>query len=312
MEMRRLGSDGPEISVIGYGAWEAGSSSWGTDPGEIQVIEAMESGFDAGMNWVDTAELYGQGRSEEIVGKALRRHDEVLVFSKVAPAGSGLDPAGVRRAAEGSLRRLKRDVLDLYQVHWADSDVDLEKTWDAMARLVEDQLARFVGVSNFGRAEIERCEAIRHVDSLQPQFSLLHRDGIDELLPLCAENGTGVLAYGPLAYGLLTGAITSDTRFGDDDWRSGSMGVGYYQQLFAPEVLGNHLAFVDALQPLAERRKISLAQLALAWVVHQHGVTAAIAGSRSPRHAADNARAGDLSLSADDLGEIDELLAGLG
>lgn len=309
MRERRLGSAGPSISVIGFGAWEAGGGVWGTQRPEDEVVQAMRAGFDAGINWVDTAELYGGGRSEEVVAKAVRGRDDVSVFTKVAPVGSGVDAAGVRRGAEGSLRRLRRDVIDLYQVHWPDEDVALEETWEAMAGLVEDELARFVGLSNFDGSQIERCEAIRHVDSVQPHFSMLHRSGQDDLFPFCRANGSGVICYGPLGFGLLTGAITPDTRFGPDDWRSGRLGIGYYDELFAPGAFERNLEVVAALRPVAQRLGLTLAQLALGWVVHQDGVTGAIAGSRSPRHVVENAAAADVELGPDDLEEIEAALA---
>jgi aryl-alcohol dehydrogenase-like predicted oxidoreductase len=303
-----LGSEGPELSVIGFGAWEAGGSGWGAPRPEQDVLGAMDAAFGAGMTWVDTAELYGGGRSEELVGRAVRGRDDVAVFTKVAPNGSGVDARGVRRGAEGSLRRLRRDVIDLYQVHWPDPRVALEETWEAMAELVEDQLVRHVGVSNFDRHQIERCEAIRHVDAVQPHFSLLHRDGRQELFPFCQANGTGVLCYGALAFGLLTGAVTAETRFGPDDWRSGTQGVGYYDELFVPDALERNLEVVARLRPVADRLGVTLAQLALAWVLHQEGVTGAIAGSRSPGHVAENAAAGDVELAPDDLEEIEAAL----
>jgi aryl-alcohol dehydrogenase-like predicted oxidoreductase len=272
------------------------------------VVSALRVGFEAGVNWIDTAELYGDGRSEEVVGRAVRDRDDVLVFTKVGPPGSGVHRSGVRKGAEGSLRRLRRDVIDLYQVHWYDPSVPVEETWEAMARLVEDELVRHIGVSNFGREQLERCEAIAHVDSLQPELSMLHRQGIDDLLPFCAANGTGVICYGPLAYGLLTGAVTAETRFGPDDWRSGGMGMGYYDELFAPGAFDRNLATVDSLRGVAERLGVSLAQLALAWVLHQPGVTGAIAGSRSPAHVAENAEAGSVRLSEEDLDEIATIL----
>jgi methylglyoxal reductase len=310
VKMRRLGTDGPEISVIGFGAWEAGGMAWGPNPPDEQTIKAMHAGFDNGMNWIDTAEVYGGGRSEELVGEAARDRPNAMVFTKVAPrpAGSGFRPEEVRRAAQNSAKRLGRDVIDLLQLHWRNGSVPIEDTWGAMTSLVEEGLVRHIGVSNFDRELIDRCESIRHVDSLQPQFSMLHQKG-RELFEYCASKGTGVICYGPLAYGLLTGAITKETRFSDDDWRSGKGGMSnYYNALFAPGVKERHLDKVDALKKVAERLGITLAQLALAWVWHQDGVTGAIAGSRSPEHVAENAGAGDVSLNASDLAEIDSVL----
>jgi len=310
MKTKRLGSQGPEISVVGYGTWAAGGDAWGPKVPEDQIIEAIRVGADSGMNWVDTAEIYGGGRSEEIVGRALEGRDDVMVFTKVASkgAGSGYHSAGVRKAAEGSLKRLGRDVIDLYQIHWPSSSVDVEETWTAMAQLVDDGLVRYIGVSNFDRDLIERCEKIRHVDSLQPHFSMLFQRGREDLYPFCESNGTGVIAYGPLAYGLLTGTFDESTTFGDDDWRGGGHGMGYYEQLFAPGLFQDNVKKVERVRPVAERNKISLPQLALAWVFHQRGVTGAIAGSRSPEHVKDNSGAGSITLSDEDLKEIDEIL----
>ena len=177
MQRRKLGSAGPEISVIGFGAWEAGGMAWGPNPPDEQTIAAMTTALDAGIDWIDTAEVYGGGRSEELVGRAVAGRNDVYVFTKVAPkpAGSGFDSAGVRAGAEASLRRLDLEVIDLLQLHWPSEDVEIEETWEAMALLVEDGLVRHIGVSNFDRELIEGCEAICHVDSLQPQFSTVAR-----------------------------------------------------------------------------------------------------------------------------------------
>lgn len=310
MRTRKLGSNGPEISVVGYGAWEAGGMAWGPNPPDQETLAAMGAAFDAGITWVDTAEVYGGGRSEELVAKAVAGRDDVLVFTKVAPrpAGSGFDAQGVRAAAEASLRRLGRDVIDVYQLHWPHPEIAVEETWEAMAGLVDAGLVRWIGVSNFSVELVERCERVRHVDSLQPHFSMLHRDGRDDLFVHCDQAGTGILAYGPLAYGLLTGAFDETTTFSDDDWRSGKHGMGAYDELFAPDRFRRNLAIVDALRPIAERKDVTLAQLALAWVVHQRGVSAAIAGSRSPAHVRDNAGAGDVELDGQDLDDIEEVL----
>lgn len=309
MKMNKLGSQGPEISAVGFGTWEAGGNAWGPEVPDERTIEAIRTGINSGMNWIDTAEVYGGGRSEELVGRAIEGSD-VMVFTKVASkgAGSGYDAAGVRRGAEASLRRLGRDVIDLYQIHWPSSGVPLEETWGAMAQLVDDGLVRYIGVSNFDRKGIEACEKIRHVDSLQPHFSMLHQEGRDDLFAFCESNGTGVIGYGPLAYGLLTGTFTKETTFTEDDWRGGGHGMSYYDQLFAPGKFEANVERAESLQPVAARLGITLPQLALAWVFHQKGVTGAIAGSRSPEHVKDNAGAGSVTLSESDVQEIDSLL----
>jgi aryl-alcohol dehydrogenase-like predicted oxidoreductase len=315
MRRKRLGSEGPEISVVGFGAWEAGGDAWGPNQSDDEAVEAMQAGLDAGITWIDTAEVYGDGRSEELVGRAIEgRRDEVVVATKVAPRpdGTGFRREEVRAACEASLKRLGIDRIDLYQLHWPDDDVPVEETWEAMAGLVEESLVRNIGVSNFDEGLIERCEAIRHVDSLQPHFSMLHLKNGD-LIRWCGDRGIGVVTYGSLAYGLLTGAITMETEFDDQDWRSGGQGQGeYYRRLFAEGKKERSLAAVDGLRPIAERLGISVSQLALAWTFHQPGVTAAIAGSRNPRHVRANAEAGRVDLDQDTLREMEENVIPLG
>jgi aryl-alcohol dehydrogenase-like predicted oxidoreductase len=307
---RGLGRNGPELSVVGFGAWEAGKSSeWGVPPPDEQILEAIATVFDVGIGWIDTAEVYGDGTSEELVARAIAgRRDEVRIATKVAPEpdGTGFRPEQVAAACRGSLERLGVDRIDVYQLHWPDeSGVPLEETWGAMAGLVDEGLVGAIGLSNFDREAIERCLAIRHVDSLQQEFSMLVLHD-RELIRWCGERGVGVLAYGPLAYGLLTGAITMATTFEPGDFRGA--GGGAYRTLFAPEARRRSLAVLDGLRPIAERLGCTVPQLALAWTVHQSGVTAAIAGSRNPRHVADNAGAGDLVLDGSTLDEIEALL----
>jgi aryl-alcohol dehydrogenase-like predicted oxidoreductase len=306
MRTRQLGSRGPEISVIGYGAWEAGGDAWGPNESEAVVVEAIQAGLDAGIDWIDTAEVYGDGVSERLVGKAIQgRRDDVVVATKVAPQpeGSGFRSDNVRKACEGSLERLDTDRIDLYQLHWPDAEgTPLEETWGAMAALQDEGKVGSIGVSNFDREQIERCLAIRHVDSLQPEFSMLNRENA-ELIRWCGEQGVGVVSYGPLAFGLLTGAVTAETRFPPGDWRGQKQSEGPFADL------ARSLEVVDRLRPVAERLGCSLSQLALAWNVHQPGVTAAIAGSRNPAHVRTNAAAGDIVLDETTLAELDAILA---
>src|SRR5439155_17426847 len=229
-----------------------------------------------------------------------------IIASKVAPRpeGSGFGADQVRRACEASLRRLGIDDLDLYQLHWPDaSGVPLEETWEAMAGLADKGLVRAIGVSNFEREQILRCEEIRHVDSLQPEFSMLVLEN-RELISWCGERGIGTVVYGPLAFGLLSGAITTATSFPEGDWRGQET-----EGLFAPGNMEANRRVVEALRPIAERLDVSLAQIALAWTIAQPGVTAAIAGSRNPDHARSNTAAGDLELDEKTLGEIETILS---
>lgn len=294
---------GPELSVIGFGAWEAGGDAWGPNRSESEVIDAVGAGLDAGMNWVDTAEVYGDGVSEMLVGKALAgRRDGIVLATKVAPApeGTGFRPEQVRAACDASLGRLGVDVIDLYQLHWPDrSGVPVEDTWGAIGGLVGAGKVRWVGVSNFDRTLIERCSAIRHVDSLQQEFSLVRPED-RELIRWCGEAGIGVLSYSPLGAGLLTGAFDREDAQRIDDWRAsdGLTSVGHLDRVFA---------LVEGMRPVAERLGVSLPQLALGWNWQQPGVTSAIAGSRDAEHTRSNAAAGDLELDGGTLAELDAL-----
>jgi len=309
MELRKLGRNGPQISVVGYGAWEAGGEGWGGDVPDDQVRDAIRAGIEGGMNWVDTAEAYGDGRSEELVGSVLRDHPDVMVFTKVAPFGTGTKPAEVKRAIRGSLERLGRDHVDLYQVHWPDEEnVPVEDTWGAMAELQDEGLVRCIGVSNFDRDLVERCRAIRHVDSVQNQYSLLHQDDRTDLLPWLVEAGIGYLCYGPLAFGLLTGTIDETTEFDENDWRGGNGNESYYRQLFAPGRLEDSLAKVREANSVAGRFGVSLVSLALRAPLEVAGVTGVIAGSRNPKHVRANAEAGDLRLPSKAIEQLDASL----
>jgi aryl-alcohol dehydrogenase-like predicted oxidoreductase len=305
MRVRELGSRGPEISVVGYGAWEAGGTQWGPNESDRSVIEAIRAGLDAGIDWIDTAEVYGDGVSEGLVGRAVTdRRDAVTIASKVAPEpeGSGFRPEEVRKACDASLGRIGTDRIDLYQLHWADeTGIPVEDTWGAMTELQDAGKVRSIGVSNFDRPLIERCLAIRHVDSLQPEFSMLDRRNA-ELIAWCGEQGIGVVSYGPLAYGLLTGAVDRNTRFAAGDWRGEPQDDGPFADL------DGSLGIVERLRPVADRIGCTLGQLALAWNVHQPGVTAAIAGTRNADHARANAAAGDVELDAATLAELDGIL----
>ncbi|HEY7280008.1 MAG TPA: aldo/keto reductase [Actinomycetota bacterium] len=310
MRTSKLGANGPEISVVGFGSWEAGGQAWGKNESDEAVIDAIRAGLDAGIGWIDTAEVYGDGVSERLVGRAIEgRRDGVVIATKVAPEpeGTGFRPQQVRTAAERSMERLGIGRIDVYQLHWPDtSGVPVEETWGAMAALADEGLAGAIGVSNFDRELIERCEAVRHVDSLQQNFSMLVIED-RELINWCGEHGTGVLAYGPLAFGLLTGAITKDTVYAEGDWRT-HLDDPDTAGLFGPEAIDRSLAVADGVRAVAERLGVTQAEVALAWTVAQPGVTSAIAGSRNPRHVRENARAGDLALDAATLAELDELV----
>jgi len=313
--MRRLGASSRKVSVLGYGAWATGAdtASGSIDPDAF--VRAIGVALDSGMTWIDTAELYAAGLSEEFVGRAVRaQRDDVFLATKVAPAGagSGMRPEDIRSAIAGSLRRLGTDHVDLYQLHWHDPLVPLEESWGAMRGVVDEGLARFVGVSNFGLELIDRCLGVGPVDTVQNQLSLLHRGERAELLDRLGERGIGYLGYGSLAFGLLSGGVSEATRFEEWDWRSGRPAPferNYFKEHFAPERIGSNLAMVRDLTELAGELGLPLAVVALRWALEQPGLTALVVGSLNPDHIRANALAGSIRLDPSVLARIDELLA---
>jgi aryl-alcohol dehydrogenase-like predicted oxidoreductase len=310
--MRKLGRDGPEISVIGYGSWEAGGTEWGPNASDEAVIAAIQAALDAGVNWIDTAEVYGQGTAEELVARAIDgRRDEVFIATKVAPdeEGTGLRPDQIHRAIRGSLDRLKTDRVDLYQVHWPDEAVPLEETWGAMVDLLTEGLVRWIGVSNFERPDIERCEAIHPVTSVQNELSLARlEDRSSGLLPWLQEREIGYLAFGPLGFGVLTGSVGPDVVFDEGDWRRSQRSDDWYEPgPYSPGAFESNLETVEGLRTIAAELDVPVATVALRWVLEQ-GVIAAIVGSRNADHARANAGASALTLDDATLQRIDGLV----
>ena len=317
---RALGRTGLEITTVGFGSWAAGGGGWafGWGPQDDDAsVAAMRHAVERGVNWIDTAAVYGLGHSEELVGRLLRelpRDDRPLVFTKCGlvwdendpsvPPRRVLRPESIRRECEASLRRLGVEAIDVYQFHWPDeSGTAVEDSWGAMLGLVDEGKVRYPGVSNFDVPLLERCEALRHVESLQPPFSLVRRDAAAAEIPWCAAHGTGVIVYSPMQSGILTDRFSAErvARMADDDWRRKSSD-------FRSPKLDRNIALRDALKPIAARRGTSVAAVAIAWTLHWPGVTAAIVGARSPEQVdgwIDGAR---VQLSADDLAEIAEAI----
>jgi aryl-alcohol dehydrogenase-like predicted oxidoreductase len=313
---RPLGASGVAITTVGFGAWAIGGGDWafGWGPQDDDAsIAAMRRAIDRGVNWIDTAAVYGLGHSEEVVGRFVRSlpaNERPLVFTKCGLIWDGrnrhaeprrvLAPDSIRRECEASLRRLGVERIDLYQFHWPDeSGVPLDESWGAMRRLVEEGKVRLAGVSNFDAARLEQCERTRHVDSLQPPFSLIRREAAGAEIPWCAAHGTGVIGYSPMQSGLLTDRFTASRVAGmaADDWRRRS------PQFQEPNLSAN-LALRDALQPIAERHRTSVASVAVAWTLAWPGVTGAIVGARSPEQVDGWIGAAALALSDDDLARI--------
>jgi len=321
---RPLGSSGLRITTVGFGAWAVGGGGWAYGWGpqdDAASLAAMRHALDLGVNWIDTAAIYGLGHSEEVVGRLLRDiplRERPLVFTKCGLVWDEHDrmgepqrilrPDSIRRECEASLHRLGVERIDLYQFHWPDeTGTRVEDSWGAMTRLVEGGKVRLAGVSNFGAALLSRCETLRHVDSLQPPFSLIRRDAGAVELPWCVDHQTGVIAYSPMQSGLLTEGFTAQrvTAMPEDDWRKGA-------REFQEPNLSRNLMFRDALKPTAERHGVSIAVVAVGWTLAWPGVTGAIVGARSPAQVDGWIEAASLQLTADDLAEIATALDRIG
>ena len=306
MEMRAIGNTGIELSVIGLGGYELQD-----DPGWAGAREVVESALEAGINWIDTSEAYFDGKNEETIAAALRETGaQVVLSSKVAPSpdGTGFEPDQIRVACAKSLARLSVDRLDMYLLHWPDgTGISLQDTWTAMRGLVDDGLVRLVGLSNFERGEIERCLAVGPVDLVQDGLSPIDRLGNRDLFRWCSKRGIGVVTFEPLGNGMLAGAIRAPEDFarvvGEDyaDW-------GFWQRLFSPGRFERAQAVAQAMRTMADGIGCSLPQLALAWNIHQSGVTATLAGSRNPTHVRENAEAAAIELTDEQLGALDALI----
>jgi aryl-alcohol dehydrogenase-like predicted oxidoreductase len=312
MKTKRLGNSDLFITPIGFGAWAIGGSGWEFAWGaqdDRDSVAAIHEALDAGVNWIDTAAVYGLGHSEEVVARALEgMHNRPYVFTKCSMVwdedreiGHSLKADSVRRECEASLRRLRVEAIDLYQVHWPDPDEEIEEGWAALAALKKQGKVHHIGVSNFNVAQMRRAQAIAPVTSLQPPYSLLHREVEREILPFCARQNVGVIAYSPMASGLLTGAMTRARVAGlpADDWRKRHPD---YQE---PR-LSRNLKLVSLLQTIGKRRGHTPAEVAVAWVLHNPAVTGAIVGARRPGQVRGVAGAAELRLSLREIVEIEE------
>ncbi|MCL7979019.1 MAG: aldo/keto reductase [marine benthic group bacterium] len=316
LPVRKLGSTELEITRVGLGAWAIGGGGWafGWGPQDDQEsIAAMRRAIERGVNWIDTAAVYGHGHSEEVVGRFLRElsaSERPLVFTKcgvvwdprdpMAEERRTLRPESIRRECEASLRRLGVETIDLYQIHWPDLEgTPVEDSWGTMVRLVEEGKTRAIGVSNYGPALLEKCEEIRHVDSIQPEFSLLRRNTGPAEIAWADEHETGVIVYSPMGSGLLTDGFSSERieRMAEGDWRRRS-------PRFQEPELSRILDLRDALGPVASRHDATIADVAVAWTLAWPGVTGAIVGARSAEQVDGWIGAASLELTDADLEEI--------
>jgi aryl-alcohol dehydrogenase-like predicted oxidoreductase len=298
-----------KISRIGFGAWAIGGGDWefGWGPqDENDAIAAIHRSVEVGMNWIDTAAVYGLGHSEELVAKALiGLSPRPYIFTKCGLVwdDSGkiqrkLKAGSIRKECEASLRRLKTDVIDLYQVHWP-VDEDIEEAWEMMQQLQQEGKVRYIGVSNYDAGQIRKCQSIAPVSSLQPPYSLINREYEAETLPYCKEQGVGVIVYSPMASGLLTGAMSHErvTNFPENDWRRND-------HKFIEPALSKNLALAEILKSIGEKYGRSAGEVAIAWTLMNPAVTAAIVGGRSAEQVDGICNAWNLQLIKDDLLEI--------
>ncbi|MBN2133590.1 MAG: aldo/keto reductase [Sedimentisphaerales bacterium] len=313
MQKRRLGQTDMELTTVGLGTWAMGGPwqfGWGPqDDGE--AVEAVLAALDEGINWIDTAPAYGLGHSEELVGQALRQTGHKpyiatkcgLLWNEKKEKVPCLKPESIRAECHASLKRLGVETIDLYQMHWPDPDEGVEAAWEEMTRLADERKVRYIGVSNFNVDQLERAAAIRPVSSLQPPYSMLHRQAEDELLAYCGQHDIGVVVYSPMQRGLLTGRFSQERLAGlplDDHRRR--------QPDFQEPQFSANLELVEKLARIAERSGRTCAQLAVSWVLRRKEVSAAIVGARRPGQIVETVQASDWDLSPADVDEIEELL----
>ena len=332
MQYRPLGHSGIQASAVGLGTWAIGGWMWGGSD-EADAVRAIHAAVDAGVNLIDTAPVYGFGTSEEVVGKAIKdRRDRVVLATKCglvwdqAKSGKGelffhsdeqhptedaanakyevrrfLGADSIREEVEHSLRRLGVDCIDLYQTHWQEPTTPIEETMKALVKLKEQGKIRTIGVSNAGPDQMAEYAKFGAVASDQEKFSMLDRGIEDDQLPYCRANGIAVLAYSPLAQGLLTGKVTADREFGEGDQRRD-------KPRFSRENREKVNRMLEDIRPIAEAREMSLAQLTIAWTIAREGLTHALVGARDERQAMENAAAGDVELTGDELKRIDDAI----
>jgi aryl-alcohol dehydrogenase-like predicted oxidoreductase len=313
MKKQILGNSDLNITRVGLGAWAIGGDwqwGWGHQD-DKDSIAAIREAIDLGVNWIDTAPVYGLGRSEKVVGAAIKdMSSKPYIFTKCGlcwneennaarEAFPRLKAESVRKEAEGSLRRLGADVLDLYQIHWPNPKADIEEAWEEMAKLKEEGKVRYIGVSNHSVAQMERLSKIAPVTSLQPPYNFLNRAIEDEILPYCSEKNIGVIVYSPMASGLLTGKMTPERikSLPDDDWRKQDFN-------YTEPQLSQNLKIVESMAALAKKKGVPTSKIPIAWTLKHPAVTAAIVGMRKPGQAAETVGGADLAFSDEDWASI--------
>ncbi len=314
MQKRRLGNTDMDITTVGFGTFALGGEGWPVAWGpqdDNDSLASIRRALDLGVNWIDTAAVYGFGHAEEVVGRAIKDHGtRPFIFTKASrrPTADGkiegiLKAASIREEVEDSLRRLQVDVIDLYQVHWPFPEADIEEGWTTMAELKAQGKVRFIGVSNFNVSQMRRAQSIAPISSSQPPYSLLKRDIENEELDFCKEHNIGVLVYSPMASGLLTGkwSVERVQNLPETDWRRKS-------PLFQEPRLTHNLALAKLLGEIGSRSGHSAGEVAIAWTLRHPAVTAAIVGGRNPKQVEEVVGASDLQLSEQDVATIEQFV----
>jgi aryl-alcohol dehydrogenase-like predicted oxidoreductase len=312
MKTRQFGNTDMHITPIGFGTWALGGGGWAFGWGpqdDEQSIAAIHRALDLGINWIDTAAVYGLGHSEEIVARALKdRSERPYVFSKCSRVWdengeirSSLKAQSIRRECEDSLRRLQVDVIDLYQVHWPMPESELEEGWETMAQLKDEGKVRYIGACNFNVEQMRRAMRIAPISTLQPPYSLVKPEVEEEILPFCEEQDTGVIVYSPMMSGLLSGSMTREriAKLPDDDWRK-------RDPEFQEPRLSRNLALVEQLQEIGYMHSRSPGEVAIAWTLHNPAVTAAIVGARRPEQVDSIIGAAEFRLTEAEFDQIEE------
>jgi aryl-alcohol dehydrogenase-like predicted oxidoreductase len=309
MEHRRLGKSELSVSAIGLGTWAIGGQMWGPSD-DATAIAAIQKAIDSGLNLIDTAPIYGDGHSEELLGKAIksRRHQVVIatkcgVRQKDAKLTNDLKPESIRKELEASLKRLDTDVIDLYQCHFPDPNTPIEDTIGEMAKMKAEGKIRAIGVSNFDVALLTKAKKVAQIASIQVQYSLLARDIEKELIPFCLEQDIGILAYGPMGGGILTGKYKQPPKFDEGDART------FFYRFYQEPLWSKVQALLKGLEEIAARHGKAPAHVAINWVRQQAGITSALVGARSPQQAEANAAAASWQLSSEELAGIAKLAA---
>src|ERR1700680_4655540 len=314
MQTKRLGNSDLEITPLGIGAWAMGGSGWAFSWGpqdDQESIDAIHAALDRGINWIDTAAVYGLGHSEEVVARALEgRSSKPYVFTKCervwnerGEIAKSLKESSIRQEAEASLRRLKVDVIDLYQIHWPEPDEDIEEGWTAMAKLKREGKVRYIGVSNFNADQMKRAQAIAPITSLQPPYSLISPEIEESIVPCAQANNIGVIVYSPMKSGLLSGAMTRErvAALPAADWRRRT-------PHFKEPRLTRNLELAELLRAIGQRHGRTPGEVAIAWTLRHPAVTAAIVGMRSAKQVEGVIGAAEFRLSAEEVREIDDFL----